>query len=155
MHRGGLPDGGGVGTVPWNAATREVRDAELANKDTGRLTVNFQADGDLMYNPGALWTAANHRIPLLSVMYNNRSYYNDGQHQKDIAGVRDRPVENWGVSINIENPYIDYATLAKSMGVYSEGPIERADDLIPALERARKVVVEQGLPAIVDVVTEN
>ena len=127
----------------------------LANKNTGRLTVNFQADGDLMYNPGALWTAANHQIPLLSVMYNNRSYYNDGQHQKDIAGVRDRPVENWGVSINIENPYIDYATLAKSMGVYAEGPIERADDLIPALERARKVVVEQGLPAIVDVVTEN
>ncbi|MEY3427817.1 MAG: Acetolactate synthase [Pseudomonadota bacterium] len=43
--------------------------AALANKALGRITVNFQPDGDLLYAPGALWTAAHHKIPLLMVMH--------------------------------------------------------------------------------------
>ena len=36
--------------------------------------MSIQADGDLMYAPGVLWTAARHKIPLLAVMHNNRGY---------------------------------------------------------------------------------
>ena len=40
----------------------------LANRDIGgRFSVSIQGDGDLMYAPGVLWTAARHKIPLLSV----------------------------------------------------------------------------------------
>jgi acetolactate synthase I/II/III large subunit len=44
----------------------------LANKDTGRLVVDLQPDGDLMYDAGVLWIAAKYQIPLLVVVYNNR-----------------------------------------------------------------------------------
>ncbi len=39
--------------------------AALANRDLGRFSVSIQGDGDLMYAPGVLWTAAKHKIPLL------------------------------------------------------------------------------------------
>ena len=77
----------------------------LANRGKGRLCVDFQADGDLLYTATGLWTAAHHRIPLLVVMYNNRSYYNDEVHQAEIARHRGRPVENRVVGIRIENPF--------------------------------------------------
>ncbi len=47
--------------------------AALAHRKYGRLCVHIQNDGDLMYGPGALWTSAHHRVPLLSVMHNNRA----------------------------------------------------------------------------------
>jgi benzoylformate decarboxylase/acetolactate synthase-1/2/3 large subunit len=48
---------------------------------------------------------------------------------------------------------MDYAKLAQSMGVYSEGPISNPKDLGPALARA-VAVVKRGEPALVDVVTQ-
>ena len=127
----------------------------LANRGTGRLCVDFQADGDYLFNPAALWTAVHHRIPLLVVMYNNRSYYNDEEHQADIARSRGRSVENRVVGIRIEGPPVDFATMARSCGVYAEGPIEQPDLLMPALQRALKVVTEEGRPALLDVITKN
>ena len=127
----------------------------LANRGSGRLCVNFQADGDMLFVDSALWTAAHHRIPLLVVMYNNRSYYNDEEHQADMAKSRQRPVENRVVGIRIENPEVDFAAMARSFGVYGDGPIEHPADLRPALERALHAVVEEGRCAVVDVVTGN
>jgi thiamine pyrophosphate-dependent acetolactate synthase large subunit-like protein len=60
----------------------------LAYRDTDTMVVDIQPDGDLMYDPGALWTAAHSRIPLLAVMYNNRAYYNDWEHQIRVARHR-------------------------------------------------------------------
>src|SRR5229473_4965205 len=57
----------------------------LAHRATGRLVVDLQPDGDLMFDAGALWVATKHRIPLLVVMYNNRAYYNDWEHQIRMA----------------------------------------------------------------------
>ena len=127
----------------------------LANRDRGRLSVAFQADGDLLFTPSALWTAAHHQIPFLAVMYNNRSYYNDEEHQADVAAHRGRSVENRVVGIRIENPEVDFASMARSFGVYGEGPIEHPEELRPALERALRVVVEDRRCALVDVVTQN
>ncbi len=127
----------------------------LANRGTDRLCIDFQADGDYLFNPAALWTAVHHRIPLLVVMYNNRSYYNDEEHQADIARARGRSVENRVVGIRIEGPEVDFATMARSCGVYAEGPIDQPDDLTPALQRAMKVVTEEGRPALLDVITKN
>ena len=127
----------------------------LANRGKGRLCVDFQADGDLLYTATGLWTAAHHQIPLLVVMYNNRSYYNDEVHQGEVARYRGRPVENRVVGIRIENPEVDFAGLARSLGVHGEGPVLEPEELAPALRRAVEVVAEQGRPALVDVVTQN
>ena len=127
--------------------------AALANKPHGRLTVTIQPDGDLMYAPGILWTAAHHHIPLLSVMHNNRGYHQELMHLQRMANRHNRGVDRAHIGTTIDNPNIDYAKVAQGMGVYAEGPIENPADLAPALKRAI-AVVKRGEPALVDVVTQ-
>jgi acetolactate synthase-1/2/3 large subunit len=127
--------------------------AALANRAHGRLTVNIQPDGDLMYAPGVLWTAAHHRIPLLSVMHNNRGYHQEVMHVQRMANRHNRGIDRASIGTTLDNPNIDYARLAQSMGVYAEGPIDKPGDLAPALARAI-AVVKRGEPALLDVVTQ-
>jgi acetolactate synthase I/II/III large subunit len=127
--------------------------AALANKKHGRLTVNIQNDGDLMYAPGVLWTAAHHRIPLLSVMHNNRAYHQEVMHLQRMANRHNRGIERAGIGTTIEDPNIDYSKMAQSMGLYAEGPITQPNDLGPAIKRAI-TAVKRGEPALIDVVTQ-
>ncbi len=128
--------------------------AALAHQTERRLCIDFQADGDLLYTPAALWTAAHHRIPLLVIMNNNRTYYNSERHQEVTAKKRERPVKNKGIGTRIENPPVDYASLARSFGLYGAGPIENPNDLRSALEEAIRVVKDKKQLALVDVVTK-
>ncbi len=125
----------------------------LAHRGSGKLCVNLQADGDLLYVVSGFYTASHHRLPLLTVMFNNRSYGNDEEHQDAVAKTRGRPVENKVVGIRIDNPAPDFARIAQGFGVYAEGPIETPDAVGPALRRALRVVKDEGLPALVDVIT--
>ncbi len=127
--------------------------AALANRPLGRLSVNLQSDGDLMYAPGALWTAVHHRIPLLTVMHNNRAYHQEVMHLQRMANRRQRGVERAGIGTTLNDPPIDYALLARSMGMWAEGPIAEPSRLGAALRRAL-AVVKGGAPALVDVVTQ-
>jgi len=119
-----------------------------------RLCIDIQPDGDLLFTPSALWTAAHHRIPLLIVMFNNRSYYNDEDHQILMAKARTRPVENSGIGLHMVDPPVDFATMAKGFGIEAWGPIEDPSDLKPALERAVRYVLKERKAALVDVVTQ-
>ncbi|HEY3246862.1 MAG TPA: thiamine pyrophosphate-binding protein [bacterium] len=118
------------------------------------LCIDIQPDGDLLYTPSALWTAAHHRIPLLIVMYNNRTYYNDEGHQILMARSRNRPVENAHIGQAMKDPPVDFAGMARSFGWEAWGPIEDPADLRPALERAMRHVLRERKPALVDVVTQ-
>jgi len=126
----------------------------LANKNKGRITVSIQSDGDLMYAPGILWTAAHHKIPLLYVMHNNRAYHQEIIHLQRVSARRQRGVDGQAKIGNaIENPNIDFAQLARSLGVWSTGPIEDPQSLAGELKRAIDVV-KSGQPALVDVVCQ-
>ena len=127
--------------------------AALANRKYGRLTVNIQTDGDLMYAPGVLWTAAHHGIPLLTIMHNNRAYHQEVMQVQIMADRHSRGVANCGTGTTITAPNIDYAKLAQSMGVWGEGPISDPKDLGPAIRRALDVV-KRCEPAMLDVVTQ-
>ena len=127
--------------------------AALANRKHGRLSVNIQNDGDLMYAPGVLWTAAHHGIPLLNIMHNNRAYHQEVMQVQIMADRHSRGVANCGTGTTITAPNIDFAKLAQSMGVYGEGPISDPKDLGPAIRRALDVV-KRGEPAMLDVVTQ-
>lgn len=144
---------GGAGGAGVGYGAPASLGAALANRKYGRLSVTIQNDGDLMYAPGILWTAAHHKIPLLSVMHNNRAYHMEVMHIQRMANRHQRGIENAGIGTTLVDPNIDYATVAKGMGVYSEGPILEAKNLGPALQRAL-AVVEKGEPALVDVVTQ-
>jgi acetolactate synthase I/II/III large subunit len=126
----------------------------LAHRDARRLVVDLQPDGDLMFDAGALWVAAKHRIPLLVVMYNNRAYYNDWEHQIRMAKLRGTPVERAHIGMDMVDPAPDFASMAKAMGWYAEGPIDRPADVAPALRRAIERV-HAGQPALLDTITQK
>jgi acetolactate synthase-1/2/3 large subunit len=125
----------------------------LAHRGTGKICVDLQSDGDLLYVISGLYTAAHHRLPLLTVMFNNRTYGNDEAHQETVAKTRGRPVENKVVGIRIDDPAPDFARIAQGFGVHAEGPIDSAAAVGPALRRALHVVKDEGRPALVDVIT--
>jgi acetolactate synthase I/II/III large subunit len=127
--------------------------AALANRKHGRLTVSIQNDGDLMFAPGVLWTAAHHRIPLLILMHNNRAYHQELMQIQIMASQHNRGISRASIGSVLVDPPIDYAKLAQSMGVHGEGPISDPGDLAPAIRRAIEVV-KRGDPALVDVLTE-
>jgi acetolactate synthase I/II/III large subunit len=126
----------------------------LAHRDAKRLVVDIQPDGDLMFDAGALWVAAKHRIPMLVVMFNNRAYYNDWEHQIRMAKLRGTPVERAHIGMDMDTPEPDFASLAKSMGWYAEGPIDKPGAVAGALKRAIKRV-KAGQPALIDTITQK
>ncbi len=145
-----LGDSGGAG-VGYGAPA--AVGAALANKKYGRLSVNIQGDGDFLYAPGVWWTAAHHRIPLLTVMHNNRAYHQEVMHLQRMASRHQRGITRAHIGTTIDDPNVDFAKIAQGMGVHGEGPISNPDELGPAIARAL-AVVKRGEPALVDVVTQ-
>ncbi len=128
--------------------------AALAHRQHGRLAVAIGGDGDLMFAPGALWTAAHHRIPLLYLVHNNRAYHQEIMFVQMMANKRNRGIDRAAIGNAITDPNIDFAKFANGLGVYAEGPITDPQDLGPALKRAI-AVVKRGEPALVDVVSQG
>ena len=126
----------------------------LAYKDSDRLCISIAGDGGFLMVPQLLWTAANSRIPVLYLMFNNRSYYNDERHQELVARARGRSIENKGIGIRLEEPNTDFAGLARSFGVNGIGPVTEPDALRAALEEAIHTVRDQRRPALVDIITQ-
>ena len=148
-HRwNGVSGGAGVGyNLPASLG------AALANKRHGRLTVAFGGDGDFMFAPGTLWTAAHHRIPMLYIVQNNRAYHQEYMYLTAMAARRSRGIENADIGTTLTDPNIDFATVARGFGAHGEGPISDPKELAPALKRAL-AAVKSGQPALVDVVAD-
>ncbi|MGD0956698.1 MAG: thiamine pyrophosphate-dependent enzyme [Candidatus Acidiferrales bacterium] len=144
----GSSGGGGVGYGAPAAAG-----AALANRKHGRLSVNIQNDGDLLFAPSVLWTSAHHHIPLLSVMHNNRAYHEELMHVQRMACRRNRGLDRAKIGSTFVDPNVDFAKLAQGYGLYAEGPITDPKELGPALKRAI-AVVKRGEPAFLDVVSQ-
>jgi acetolactate synthase-1/2/3 large subunit len=103
--------------------------------------------------PGFLWTAAHHKLPLLTVVHNNRAWHNETMFIQQLAGRRDRHPERGRIGTVLTEPNIDFAQVARGFGVYAEGPISNPSELGPALARAVKMV-RSGHPALVDVISQ-
>jgi thiamine pyrophosphate-dependent acetolactate synthase large subunit-like protein len=142
----GTNGGGGIGYGPGASIG-----AALAARGDGRIIVNLQPDGDLLFTPSALWTMTRESLPILNVVWNNRSYYNSQEHAVRIAKQRGRSLEETHLGMRLDEPAVDFATLGRSFGLYAEGPITEPGDLRPALDRAVRAVLDGG-PALVDVV---
>ncbi len=126
--------------------------AALANRKHGRLTVNIQPDGDFNYAPGVMWTAVHHRIPMLNIMHNNRAYHQERMYLQLMANRWDRGIDRSDIGTALTEPNIDYATICKGYGLYTEGPITDPKDLAPAIKRGIERV-KKGEPVLLDVVT--
>jgi thiamine pyrophosphate-dependent acetolactate synthase large subunit-like protein len=144
--------GGGIGAGPGMAVG-----AALALKDSAehgkRLPVAVLGDGDTLMGITALWTAVHYRIPVLIVVANNNSFFNDELHQDRMARQRERPAQNRWIGQRIADPEPDLATLARGQGATGYGPVRDPALLVRTLRQAIQTV-EAGGVALVDVRVE-
>ena len=141
----GYDGGGGVGSGPGMAVG-----SALALKAAGRLPVAILGDGDFLMGCTALWTAVAHDIPLLVIIANNQSYYNDVVHQERVARDRKRPLENKWIGQQIAGPSVDIEGMARAQGALTFGQVVDAADLIGTLADAI-AKTQQGAVCVVDV----
>jgi thiamine pyrophosphate-dependent acetolactate synthase large subunit-like protein len=127
--------------------------AALAAKARGRFVVNIQTDGDLNYAPGVLWTAVHHKLPLLSVMHNNRAWHQEYMFVEYMAGVRGRGEDRAEIGNTLRDPYIDYTKMAAGYGMAGEGPISDPTKLAAALKRG-VASAKRGEPYMIDAITQ-
>ena len=135
----GHDGGGGLASGPGTSVG-----AALAVMDSDWLAVSVLGDGDFMQGNTALWTAAKYKIPMLVIISNNRSNFNDELHQETVAKDRDRPVENRWIGMRISEPDIELSELAESLGFEAQGPITTAGELMEAMEKGLKAVEAGG-----------
>lgn len=145
----GYDGGGGIGSGPGMAIG-----SALALKGGDRLPVAVIGDGDYMMGVNALWTAANAQIPMLMIVCNNRSFFNDEIHQERVARQRNRPVENRWIGQRIANPEPDLAMMARAQGLTAFGPVEDADELARVLEEAI-ALVQGGASVLIDTIVQT
>ena len=127
--------------------------AALAARGRNRIVINIQTDGDFNYAPGMIWSAVHHRLPMLTVMHNNRAWHQELMFLQYMAGVRGRGTDRAHIGTTLRDPYIDYAKLAQGYGMASEGPIDDPALLSAALARG-VASVKRGEPYLVDVLTQ-
>jgi thiamine pyrophosphate-dependent acetolactate synthase large subunit-like protein len=144
----GNDGGGAVGTGPGHTIG-----AALALKDTGRLTIGVLGDGDYLMGVNALWTASRMEIPVMIIVADNRSYYNDEMHQERVAQARSRPVQNRWIGQRIDDPRVDLVAMARAQGFESEDPVSTTETLAKALKRGAEVVAKGGRYFIDSVIT--
>lgn len=145
----GYDGGGGIGSGPGMAIG-----SALALKGSDRLPVAVIGDGDYMMGVNALWTAANAQIPMLMVVCNNRSFFNDELHQERMARQRNRPVENRWIGQRIANPEPDLASMARAQGLTAFGPVDDASDLARLLPEAIEAV-KNGATVVIDAIVQT
>jgi thiamine pyrophosphate-dependent acetolactate synthase large subunit-like protein len=140
----GFDGGGGIGSGPGMAVG-----AALALRGGDRLPVAVLGDGDYLMGITALWTGVHYRIPVLIVIANNESFFNDELHQERIARVRGRPVENRWIGLRLSDPDMDLAGLARDQGAKGYGPVRNVDALEAAIAQG-VADVRAGAVAVID-----
>jgi benzoylformate decarboxylase len=135
----GNDGGGAVGTGPGHTIG-----AALALKDTDRLTIGVLGDGDYLMGVSALWTASHFEIPVMIVVADNRSYFNDEMHQERVAQMRSRPAQNRWIGQRIDDPRVDLVAMARAQGFASEEPVSTVEALAKALKRGAEIVANGG-----------
>lgn len=143
--------GQGAGGMGYGAGA--CAGAALAARGTGRLVINIQTDGDLNYQPGMLWTAVHHHLPLLTIMHNNRAWHQELMFLEFMAGSRGRGTDRASIGSTLRDPYIDYRKMADAYGMAGEGPIEQPALLAAAYQRGVNSV-KRGEPYMIDVITQ-
>ena len=143
--------GQGAGGIGYNAPA--AVGAALANRKYGRLSINIQTDGDMNYAPGVLWTAAHHKIPLLTIMHNNRGYHAEVMFVQRMAAERNRGVDKAHIGTRLIEPNINYAKMAETYGLTGIGPISDPKEMATAFKRGIEIV-KRGEPVVIDTITQ-
>lgn len=143
----GMDGGAGIGSGPGQAVG-----SALALKDSPLIPVAILGDGDFLMGCAALWTAAKYRIPVLVIVSNNGSFYNDEVHQERVANTRGRPVENKWIGMRLDDPLPDVGKISEGLGMtVLGGQVKSRKQLKATLEEAIKKVRDGRESVMVDV----
>jgi thiamine pyrophosphate-dependent acetolactate synthase large subunit-like protein len=116
-----------------------------------KTVIGFTGDGGSMYTIQALWTAAHHNIGAKFIICNNQSYMllklNILQYWRDQVGVE---VHEFPNSFDLKDPVVDFAALARSMGVPAVC-VDRPENV----EGAIRQMMEHDGPFLIDMVISN
>lgn len=126
----------------------------LANENNDKLLINLQGDGDLLFTPSALWTAANQQTPILIIIMNNGGYNNTREHGAKIAKKRKRNINNAAIGNEIKYPVVDFSMLAESFGIKALPKINAKENIQPILKEAIQYIKENRKPILVDILIE-
>jgi acetolactate synthase-1/2/3 large subunit len=143
---------GGQGAAGMGYGLGASVGAALAARERGRIVINIQCDGDCNYSPGGLWTAAHHKLPMLTIMHNNRAWHQEAMFVEYVCGVRGRSGRGH-IGTTLRDPFINYAKMAEGYGMASEGPIDDPTKLAAAFKRGVESV-KMGEPYLIDVLTQ-
>jgi len=115
----------------------------IALAQAPRQVLCFSGDGSAMYTIQALWTAAHLKLPITYVIANNGGYRIIKQRLKSFHG------NDQFIGMDFADPKIDFAALARSMGMPAEH-ITEPDAVGPALRRAFSTPGPKLLDVVVD-----
>jgi benzoylformate decarboxylase/acetolactate synthase-1/2/3 large subunit len=150
LHPGqalGRSGGEGLGYGPGATVGAAIA---VGDDRPGTIVVGLQGDGDLLYTPQALWTAAHHGAGLLMIVESNGTYERDVFHQRNVARDRRRPDARVGPGLEFADPRIDVAGLARAQGCEAWSAPADLEELESILAKA-VAAVQQGAVAVVDV----
>jgi len=97
----------------------------------GRRVIGLQADGSAMYTLQALWTQARERLPVTTILLNNRSY---GILLGEYQGVGATPGPTALRMLDLGDPALSWVQLAQGLGVEAARAttMEQCADLLRA-----------------------
>jgi benzoylformate decarboxylase len=105
-------------------------------------------DGSAMYSPQALWTAAHEQLPIVFAVVNNRQYLILKRNLQGMGGDAARTGNL--VAMDLDDPPVDYISLARSMGVDAtlvESAHDVGDAVAAALASGRPHLLELPISA--------
>ena len=145
----GMDGGAGIGSGPGQVVGTALA---LREASPALLPVAILGDGDFAMGSSALWTAARYRLPLLVIVANNGSYFNDEVHQERVAKRRGRPVENKWIGMRLDDPAPDVHKIAEGLGctTVTDSQVKKAQDLKGYLQKAASEV-RNGKVVVLDV----
>ena len=143
---------GGEGGYGVGYGAPAAAGAALAHRDAGRISVAVIGDGDLMVLPGALWTMAHHRLPLLTLVHNNRLAPGNDASAAHVVAARPRR-RNGSDGHRNRRSLHRLRQVGEQHGRLGRGPVHEPDKLAPTIARALQVV-KAGKPALIDVVAQ-
>jgi thiamine pyrophosphate-dependent acetolactate synthase large subunit-like protein len=141
----GKDGGGGLGSGPGISVGSALA---LHHRYPDRYAISMLGDGDFCMGATGIWSAVRHRIPLLVLINNNRSYFNDELHQENVARTRGREVKNRWIGLRLEDPVPNIAKLAEAQGAVGIGPVTTSADAGAAIAKGVDVLKKGGVCVI-------
>ncbi|MBI2183793.1 MAG: thiamine pyrophosphate-binding protein [Thaumarchaeota archaeon] len=109
-----------------------------------RQVAAYVGDGSFMYAPQTLWTMAHYKVPVVTVVCNNKAYVSQKSFLFQLGGHAAKTGRYVGG--DIVDPEIDFVRLASGLGVKGV-KVEKPGDLAPRLKEA----FASGEPYLLDV----